>query len=367
MTILFDLTAVYDHLTGIERYAINTAKYIIAAHPENSYILLFKNEIHPSLAKESALPNVRVQVIGGCNKLLFNQLVLPMKLRSCRADRYFFPCFQSPLLFRRKGIVNTIHDLAVWDCPETIKPIMVPYHRLSYLNAARVSRSIMTVSYFSKGRICKKLHVDERRVGVSFSGVSEQFLEPDVNAEKLAYVRKKYSLPKKYLLCLSTVEPRKNMSLLIKAVAELRKEGKLDAELVLAGRSGWKTKQALGSLSSRTHLTGFIDDCDLPAVYRGAEAFVFPSLYEGFGLPVVEAMACGTPVISSDAASLPEAAGDSGLLFESGSVSSLKCAILKLLAMPEDEREKLRSRAHRHAQKFAWETVAERVYHRICK
>ena len=143
----------------------------------------------------------------------------------------------------------------------------------------------------------------------------------------------KYKLPDHYILCLGTLEPRKNLKLLIKAYAELFGDREIDLELVLAGRKGWMMDDLLSNITkdikSHIHITGFIDDEDLPYIYKDAELFIFPSLYEGFGIPPIEAMSMGTTVISSNAASMPEILGDSVSFFCNNDLLSLKKSIIK--------------------------------------
>lgn len=372
MKILFDLTALYDHLSGIERYAINIAKRIIIAHPENQYILVFKNEIHSEFDAIANQDNIDVHILPACHKLFFYQWRLMRHLYLCKADRYVFLSFVSPWLFRSKNIINTIHDISAWDCPSTREGYMVVYGKIGIKNALRVSRNILTVSEFSKSRLVNRLKADPNRITVAYNGVSEQFLsQRDCPPEKIKSVKAKYSLPNRYFLCLSTLEPRKNMKLLIDAFVKLKKAKKVDCELVLAGRKGWKLDNAVGTekevLEKNVHITGFIDDTDLPIVYSCAEAFVFPSIYEGFGIPVIEAMSCNTIVVSSDSSSLPEVIGEAGILFKNNSVDELKMALLRVTSMSEKERQDYIRKGQNRSKDFAWENEAEKCYSVILK
>lgn len=362
MKILFDLSAIYDHLTGIERYAINISRNIILSHPENEYILIFKKEVHDTFAKIAMQPNVEVHILEPCHKLVYYQWRLMRELYRCKADRYVFLSFTSPWLFRSKKIVNTIHDISAWDCPSTRKKIMVWYGKIGIRNALKISRNIVTVSEFSKTRITDRLGTSQEKVHVVYNGVSEQFLNGGCNKE-YETIRAKYNLPSNYILCLSTLEPRKNMKLLINAYVELIKEKAIDCDLVLAGRKGWKLEDAVGSeIDSRIHLTGFIDDCDLSVIYQLADMFVFPSIYEGFGIPIIEAMSQGTLVISSDSSSLLEVVGDAGVLFENNSLSELKKAICFVTSMGEKEKNELIQKGYERISMFNWKNEAEKYY-----
>lgn len=370
MTILFDLTALYDHLTGIERYAMNISTHIITSHPENHYILVFKNQIHKSFVMIAEQDNVETHIIPACHKFIFYQWRLMRHLRKCNADRYVFLAFVSPWLFRSKKIINTIHDISAWDCPGTRKGYMVLYGKIGILNALRISRKIVTVSMFSKERMIERLGANPKMITVAYNGVSEQFLDQSyITENQILEAEQKYNLPSQYILCLSTLEPRKNMKLLIDAFVDLKKRGQLSCDLVLAGRKGWKLDKVIGSdkdiIDKYVHVTGFIDDEDLPIIYSKAEAFVFPSIYEGFGIPIIEAMSCDTIVVSSDASSLPEVVGDAGILFTSNDVEALESAILKVMEMPREERINYIHKGQERFKMFSWKDEAEKFYSAI--
>ena len=359
MKILIDLTSLFDHLTGIERFSLNMAENILKRHTEDEYVLLFKNEVHSAFRGFAEKRNVRCIVLKCKNRLLFNQLVLPAALYRNRCDVCFFPAFPAPWLFFSKNTVNIINDMSDFECFEGKGIFRTAYSRLGYLHAKHCSRNIVTVSAFSRGRIAEILNVPAEKIDVVHCGISVVF---GCRGDGDGKWREKYGIPEKYLLSLSTVEPRKNLRLLIEAYRELR--GETDAELVLCGRMGWNLKKSLGGDADmkNIHVTGFVDDDDLPYIYQNARAFVFPSKYEGFGMPPLEAMKAGCPVISSDASSMPEILGDAAVFFESGSRASLKKAMLNVLAMDENGRKDLIERGLARTEKFKWENEAEKLY-----
>lgn len=365
MKILFDLTAIYDHLTGIERFAINISKNIILRHPENTYVLIFKEEIHEHFKEMEKQDNVECVILLKCHKFIFYQWKLMRKLYGIKADRYVFLSFVSPWLFRNRNIINTIHDISAWDCPGSRKKYMVVYGRIGIKNALRHSKNIITVSEFSKRRLVERLKGNKEIIKVVYNGVSEQFEKDTFGMKEINRIVDKYQLPDKYILCLSTLEPRKNMKLLIEAYSELVYEQRLDVDLVLAGRKGWKIEQAIGgkdNLSDRIHITGFIDDSDLPIIYKQATLFAFPSIYEGFGIPVIEAMSQGTIVVSSDSSSLPEVIQDAGVLFKSGSKEDLKDKIMYVINMSDERRTEMINKEAEQMLKFNWKKEAEKFY-----
>lgn len=363
MKILFDLTPVYDHLTGIERYNINISKEMILNHPDSSYILVFKNEIHEDFRDIVNYQNVRTIVIPESNKFIFIQWKLYKAIKNIDVDYYVFLSFTGPVMLKKHGIINAIHDLTCVDCSDTIPLKMKYYYRVTNKVAIKRSKIVLTVSEFSKKRICEHYNISEYNVPVIYDGLSDKFWELADNQKE---IYTKYNLPQSYILSLSTIEPRKNLQLLIKAYDELIQEGIDLPDLVLAGRKGWKLEETIGDINKSTkekiHFTGFIDDCDLPQVYYSSILFVFPSKYEGFGLPVIEAMSQGAIVICSDAASLPEVAGDAGIIFKSNDLESLKEKMLIGLTIDAEERKNRTRKGMDIARSFSWKKEAEKFY-----
>lgn len=381
MKIAIDLTSLADNFSGIERYAMNIARELIELDKDgkNTYILLFKRKIHPEFKNYEHRKNVECKVYPGQNKLLFAQVILPFFLYGVKADAYLFLAFQSPLLFWRKGIYNTIHDLTSWDCPETMKKHMVWYFKLSIRNALLVSKGIIVNSKFTRGRVIDKFHYNRNKITAAYCGISDVFTEyvrnqPGRNCGDIAEkgeqirnryldVRHKYHLPEQYFLCLATLEPRKNLPFLVEAYVELLEEGSVNIPLVLAGRKGWKMDEFLNRIEKeyrrRIIVTGFIEDEDLPYVYHMADCFIFPSVYEGFGMPPLEAMTVGTMTISSDAASLPEVLGNAASYFHLGDKEGLKEKIRQGIGQVCDDVtvEEIEKRI----KKFQWKKSGARV------
>ena len=210
------------------------------------------------------------------------------------------------------------------------------------------------------------LGVHEDRVAVTLHGCEARF-QPVADEASLRTVMAKYDLPPHYVLALGNLEPRKNLTTLLQAFARLRQSAEVDPEiqLVLAGARGWldkpiyRTVRSLG-LENVVCFPGFIEDDDLPAVYHGAAVFVFPSLYEGFGLPVIEAMACGVPVISSNTSSMPEVAGGAAMLVDPLDADQMAAAIVRVLG-DEGLRDGLRQQGIARARQFSWEAAARQT------
>ncbi len=357
MRTAIDLTALADNFSGIERYALNMARMLLENNKNDAYDLIFKDSVHPDFLPWKDSKNVRFHILKGCSKLFFNQWRLPCFLNRLPADRFLFFAFPMPVLLHKKHVWGTIHDMGCWDCPETMKRQMVWYFRLSYRRMARKAERIITISQFSKNRIREILGVPDEKMILAYCGVSDNFrARAEVPPEYAAEIRAKYHLPDTYYLCLSTLEPRKNLLFLLRAYLELHRAGVIQTPLVLAGRKGWKVDELLQSLDAertgRVIATGFVDDRDLPAVYRLAKCFLFPSLYEGFGIPPLEAMAQGVPVISSDSSSLPEVLGDAAIYFHSNDAADLKKALADFERMGQSDLNAQIERGFLRSRKF---------------
>lgn len=328
MKIAIDLTSLADNFSGIERFTMNIASWLIDISPENDFILIYKDRVHDKLSNYNTRRNVKTIILERRNKLWFSQITLLSCLYRVKADYYLFMAFPTPLFFFRKGTVTTIHDIGCWDVPGTMVASSRFFFRILYRKASKFDEKIVTVSEFSRQRIQNKLHISQEKICVVYNGIDSNFTMNVCNHIKCQKVREKYDLPDRYILCLSTLEPRKNLKLLINACCSLWSKEEIKSELVLAGRKGWKTDNLLNNVDQKfihkIHFTGFIDDDDLPLVYHCADVFIFPSLYEGFGIPPLEALAVGTPVISSDGSSLPEILGEAALYFKNDDQESLE-------------------------------------------
>lgn len=321
MLIAIDLTSISYHLTGIERYALCITDKLISLDVTNKYLIFFRNEVHPLFIGRIDGNRVKSIVLKGDRKLIFLQYTLMNSLRKCNADKFLFFAYPSPFLLNKKGIINTIHDVSAWDSPNEAQTLNKYYFRVMYRHAAKISERIITVSNFSKQRISCILGYPKSNISVINSAVYDGLS----NQDNISFdsIRNEYRLPKKYILTLSTLEPRKNIRLLLDVFSEI--SDKIDYDLVLVGRKGWKIDELLNKYKAknRIHITGFVKDEHIPSIYKNSMCFVFPSLYEGFGLPPVESLALGTPVISSDSSSLPEILMDRAVYFHNNSKEEL--------------------------------------------
>lgn len=356
MIILIDLTCLSYHMTGIERYALCITKEMIIQDHKNKYILLFRDEVFHELKPFVDRKKIIAKIIYGNHKQVFNLFVLPCELKKIKADAYLFFASRNPLLFRRKGIYCTIHDLVCWDYPETTRRLQRLYSKIANKNAARVAEHIFTVSEFSRGRINKLLNIPLDRITVTYNGISDSLSKE--NYANYEIVRKKYNLPEKYIMNLSTLEPRKNLPLLLKCFDQISDQ--VDYDIVLVGRKGWKIDEFLQGIKSneRVHITGFVEDREVIQIYKHTLCFVFTSVYEGFGIPPIEALYFGTPVLSSDAAALPEVLRNKANYFESMNEEDLK---RKLLTIEKDSKVMPRELDDFQKSMFQFSVSAKRI------
>lgn len=334
MRIAVDLTSLADNFSGIERHAAELSLALVDLDCENEYLLVFKGGVHPLFEGIADIhDNVRSVVLpsGSKGKLYFSQLILPRELNKLHAHLALFLAFPAPLLYTGRAI-STFHDLCWHDVPETMLPKSRFYWEILEKVNSRRNEKNLTISQFSKERIVDVLKIPSDSIVVTYCGVDAQlFNRKNARTVSFAELKDKYLLPSRYVLTLSTIEPRKNIGLLIDAWCRACSDDSYEPDLVLAGRKGWKQEALLDrvpeELRSRVHFTGFVENADLPALYANSEFFVFPSMYEGFGLPPVEAACCGARVLCSDIPCLKEICGDGVEYFKANDVADLRSAL----------------------------------------
>jgi glycosyltransferase involved in cell wall biosynthesis len=284
----------------------------------------------------------------------WEQGVLP---RMFKGNLLWSPCNTGPLTVRQQ--IVTIHDCGFYDHPECYSPLFVRWYRWLIPRLARRARHVITVSEFSRQRLIELVGLRENQVTVIPNGVSKRFQPAPPNV--VAEVKRRRGLPARYILSLGTLEPRKNLARLLEAWRRLAPEVP-DVSLVVVGAASSVFRSVhLADKLPRTVLAGHIPDEDLPAIYSGAEVFVYPSLYEGFGLPVLEAMACGVPVVCSHAPALQEVSSDAGILVDPYEPDSIAHGIGRLLEAPSLQTV-LRRRGLERASHYTWRRAAENTW-----
>lgn len=243
--------------------------------------------------------------------------------------------------------VTTVHDLVFIKYPDTVDPLILKIQQSRLKKIVRNQTHIIADSQSTKSDLMEIYHLPSDRITVVYPGISDLY-KPQTKKE-IDRVKSKYNLPDKFVLSVGTQEPRKNIARLAEAVESL------GIPLVLVGRHGW---------GSKTQTLGYVPDSDLPAIYAASSVFAYPSLYEGFGFPVLEAMACGTPVVTSNISSLPELAGDAAILVNPEDVSSIAKGIKTALSKRED----LIKKGKAQSKLFTWAKTAKQtleVYEKI--
>jgi glycosyltransferase involved in cell wall biosynthesis len=303
-------------------------------------------------------------------RILWEQAAQPWALRRDKVDLVHAPVYVGPLATSRPLVV-TVHDLSFFRYPELFpKGNRLYLQRFTRLSAQRAARLIAD-SQSTRRDMQEILGLSRSRVDVIYPGVGPE-MQPVEDAGRLAALRARYGLPERFILCIATLEPRKNILLLLEAMARLCERTDLPHRLVIAGGKGWFYEtldarvQALG-LQERVQFPGFVPDDELPLWYSAAELFVYPSRYEGFGLPPLEAMACGAPVIVSDQSSLPEVVGEAGVQLPPDDPDLWAEAIAELLEAPA-RRAALREAGLLRAQGLSWLATARataELYHQV--
>ncbi len=365
MHVCLDVSPTVQKHAGLGRYAGEIARAL--RHNNEVDLSLFYNQ-HGKAELPDYLAQIPHQTVNIGNKP-WRMGVLLSQMTHWPLDKTFgvVDIFHATnhLLAHFKGAktVFTLHDLIFLRFPE----YHLPYNRWyltfampRYLRAADV---IITPSECSKQDAIAFYGLPESKIKVIYEAAAP-YLKATTDTSELERVRQKYNLPERYLLHLATIEPRKNLNRLLDAYKSLLADWP-DLKLVLIGQKGWlydsffQKLQALG-LQEQVIFPGYIAEEDLSICYQLAEVFVFPSLYEGFGLPPLEAMACGVPVVSSNSSSLPEVIGQAGLLFDPTDTAALVAALRRVLADAE-LRTELQGRSLLQAQKFSWVKAANEL------
>lgn len=366
----FDVTAALTQGGGIGRYTRELIHALVAEEPAFRY-KLFSARPPAVLPVDDSLPaaaHVAHHPAPVDERWLYRawyrlRLPLPVQWVTGPIDLFHSPDFVLPPVSGGIPTILTVHDLSFVHYPETFPPALVTYlNRVVPWSVGR-ARHILADSQSTQRDLQAVWGVAADKITVLLSGVNERF-RPVTDTAALQAVRERYGIDRPFVLAVGTVQPRKNYEMLVRAFRPVAE--RLPHALVIAGGKGWLDeglpreieRQGLGD---RVRLTGFVDDADLPGLYSAADLLAFPSLYEGFGLPLLEAMACGTAVLASDASSLPEVAGNgAAVLLSPHDEPAWSAAMIELLG-DETARRRLVVAGHAQSARFTWRAAARQL------
>lgn len=363
--IAIDYTPAYEQGGGIGRYVRELTAALAAEDQETDYRLFVGGARRGQLPAPPGAnfawrptrlsPRWLARIWGRA------RLPLPVESFTGAVDLYHATDFVLPPTRARARSLLTVHDLSFLRVPEAASASLRRYLEAVVPRSVERAHHILADSQATKDDLVEIYRTSADKISVLYSGVDAHFKRVE-DAKALDEVLARHKLrDKRYILSVGTVQPRKNYSRVIRALAGLRH----DLHYAIAGGSGWlegEMRQVIAQtgLADRVQMLGFVPDDDLPALYSGARALLAVSLYEGFGLPVLEAMACGTPVITSNLSSLPEVAGEAGMLVDPLDIAAISAAIKRLLT-DASLREQLSAAGIQQARRFTWSSAASQL------
>lgn len=330
---------------GLQRYAHEITQEMIQQRPDISVVVPFRQVSLP-------LDNQVISPSFGMNPWLWSQITLPMAIPA--SALLWSGIHRTPIATKRQ--VVTIHDAAVFDHPEYFRRAFVGVYRPLIRALSRRALCLVTVSEFSRARLAQLLEMPATDIRVVPGGVSRAFLSPHSTAARKDHVRDKYGLPSQYVLALGSSDPRKNVASLLSAWASMPTQLRRQFPLVTIGSNS----KAFGTPQSGVRALPFIDEEDFPAVLTAASLLVYPSIYEGFGLPPLEALACGTPVLVGPAPVFREFYADGVFHARGPTPSDLQSELVKILRDPELRSSKIAS-GRWIAERMTWAHAARQT------
>jgi glycosyltransferase involved in cell wall biosynthesis len=365
MRIGIDYTSAVQQKAGIGRYTRGLVEGLARFDQDNRYKLFSAGKdqqfrFWPRNFSLKELPLTERQLTALWQRM---RLPLPVELVTGLVDVYHSPDFVLPPVLAARTVL-TVHDLSFMRHPECSSEALLDYLMEAVPRSVEQADLIVADSKSTRDDLVELLEVPEEKILVLYPGLESHFA-PVRNEHLLRRLLDRYDVRYPYILAVGTLQPRKNFVRLIEAYNILVRRYQIPHKLVIVGSKGWlydeieETIHAL-RLDGRVNLTGFVKDQDLPYLYSAAEVFAFPSLYEGFGIPVLEAMGCGTPVVTSSVSSMPEVAGDAALLVSPHDVEALASALWRLLDDVYLQNE-LCLRGFERVRQFTWRETAKRL------
>lgn len=364
--VAIDYTPAYEQGAGIGRYVRELIDALARVDHQTDYRLFVSGAKQDQLGAKVG-NNFTWKTTSISSKWLARiwqraNMPIPVNCVVGDVDLYHATDFVLPPLSKKTKSVLTVHDLSFVRVQESASPKLKRYLDQVVPRSINRATHILADSQATKDDLIQLYTTPADKISVLLSGVDERFKPSDQSFDQLS---KKYQFPSKpYVLCVGTVQPRKNYERVIMACRQLLDEGH-DISLLIAGGRGWldapiyETVQRL-NMAENVHFMGFVDDADLPGLYTHARCLAFPSLYEGFGLPILESMACGTPVLTSNISSLPEVAGEIAITIDPYQVEAIVDG-LRALILDSDQRDQRILQGLAHVKQFTWERSARNL------
>jgi glycosyltransferase involved in cell wall biosynthesis len=359
MRIGIDFHSAEDEGSGNCVYIRNLVDGLIQKSQEDEFFLYVTDRTHNYYKRFEDVNNVHLCSIGSTN-FLIRFIVLGIKTFINKIDLLFVQ-YAAPFVYRGKLVV-TVHDISFIHFPNCFNKLELFYHNILIPINIKRAYKVLTVSEFSRQDIIKHYLVPDNKVKAISNGVNRIFKSmPDL--EKARAVLNGYNIFGKFILFVGRINSRKNVIALIKAFNNLKNSSKISHKLIIIGKNDFLSEVIKNEIKNCLHkneiiMLGYVLEEHLPSFYNLADLFVYPSLYEGFGLPVLEAMSCGCPVITSKNSSLPEVAGAAGILIDPLNVEELANAMMKVINNSEFRKDMVK-KGIEHAGKFSWEKAAQ--------
>ena len=364
MKVAMDVRTVTEVRSGVGNYVLNLLRCLRQEGPREEWYLVGQEKnlnLLNCLPQENTCHTTRISHESHPLGDIWEHYWLPRVLERAQVDVMHGPATLIPLTNKKYASVVTVHDLVAYLYPETIPHKYAVYMRWLLRKVVKRADLIISVSHSTKQDLIDILKVEPERIVVVHEAAQASFrYEPD--EQRLARVCRHHGIYGPFIYHVGNIEPRKNLLRLLRAFLSLREQLKDDVRLVITGQKGWLTSKLFGAMKQMdlgdwVVFTGYVPHEHLPLLMNAAEAFVFPSLYEGFGLPVLEAMSCGTPVLTSDISSLPEIVGNAALLVDPTDEDAIAAGIKQLLEDTE-LRRRLAAAGLEQASRFSWQRAA---------
>ncbi len=349
--------------TGTEWYSFHLINHLLDLDPKNTYHLYTQGHLNEDFTYKNLHSNVVVKPLYWPPKRLWTQFRLSYEIRTHQPDVLFVPAHTLPIC-HPNNTITTCHDVGFERFPEVYSFKERAYHQFSMRYALKQARKIITVSNFSKKEILSFYKIKEDKIHVIPISYDESFYKPIENPEKIRKVLDQYKIKKPYIYYIGRLERKKNIARLVACFKQLKKNFHIEHHLVLVGSPGTGyseiKKQIQGEFENSIIELGWVDQKDLVYLMNGADLFVFPSLYEGFGIPLLEAFACKTPVVASSHGSIPEIAGEAAYFFDPYNIQEMAETIEQTLKYSYLRNQMIEKGKQRISQ-YSWKKCAQQT------